>query len=256
MFKNIVPITKEAHQRKKIKKVDSFAFAEKYHLASLMIHEFSRAASVYPIVFIEDKKTSEFRPVALLGLTEGENLFVNEKGKWEASYIPAIIRKYPFILANTDKENRFAICIDDTSDFVTEDEGEPLFQENGEPAEMMDRVKKYLGNLQGMEALTKRLCKDFKEDYLFTPLNMRVREADSVKNVTGAYVINEDKLNELPDEKFLKFKEQKVLLPIYSHIASIGQIERLLKLKSQKNDTNIQPVDFEEVDEVDIDTEK
>ena len=65
------------------------------------MHEFARAAAVYPIVFVEDKTKDAFRPVTLLGLDAGENLFVSESGKWEASYIPAIIRRYPFALANT-----------------------------------------------------------------------------------------------------------------------------------------------------------
>lgn len=235
MFQNVVPITKDRHQGKKIKQGGSFEFAGQSHLASVPIHEFPRAASVYPIVFLEDQETSEFRPVALLGLNSGENLFVDSEGNWDASYIPTIIRRYPFALARTDDENRFSLCIDEGSDLVNEEEGEPLFQEEGEPAQVLERAKQYLGELQGMEQVTRRLCQTLKEKYMFTPLNMRVREADSVKNISGAYVINEKKLNDLSDEDFLNLRSENVLYPIYSHLTSIAQTDRLVRLRDQKS---------------------
>ena len=104
MFEKVVPVNRDRHARSKIREITGFGFASNFHIAYLTMHEFARAAAVYPIVFVEDKEKDAFRPVTLLGLDAGENLFVGEAGKWEASYIPAIIRRYPFALANTGTE--------------------------------------------------------------------------------------------------------------------------------------------------------
>ena len=72
--------------------VSGFGFASGFHIAYVTMQEFARAASIFPIVFLEDKDKDEFRPVVLLGLNAGENLFVGKDGKWQASYVPAIIR--------------------------------------------------------------------------------------------------------------------------------------------------------------------
>ena len=235
MFKKIVPITKEAHGNKKVKKIETLKSMENIHIASVMMNEFASASAIYPIVFLEDKDTQEFKPVALLGLQANENLFITKEGKWDASYLPAIIRRYPFALARTDEENRFTVCIDEESEAVNEEEGNALFNEEGEPTEFMEQIKQFLGELHTMEQITKRLCDFLKEKYMFTPLSMNVREGNTVKRMAGAYVVNEERLNNLSDEDFLSLRHQNFLTPIYYHLASLGQIDRLGRLKDKKN---------------------
>ncbi len=235
MFKKIVAVSKEAHSDLKITPITSFEFARGYHVASVMGAEFFRAASTYPIVFVEDQVTDEFRPVVLLGLEPDENLFVDPSGKWEAAYIPAIIRRYPFALAKTDEDGRFTVCLDQESEFLSKDEGEPLFDEEGEPGKVLENVKKYLGGLQQMEQATQELCREFKEKNMFAPLNMRLREAEKLQNITGAYAVNEQRLGNLSDKEFLELRKKNVLPLIYSHLVSLTQVERLLKLRAQRN---------------------
>lgn len=235
MFQQLVPVNKERHAVKKVKPVEGFGFASNFHIASVMVHEFVRAAAIYPVVFLEDKEQDEFRPVVLMGLDAGENLFVDGEGKWQASYIPAIIRRYPFALASTGQENQFTVCIDEGSDLVNDEVGVPLFTESGEPAEALENVKRYLGELQQMDAFTKAFCKYLAEHNMFTPLNMRVRQADQVKNIAGCYVINEERLNNLSNERFLEMREKRYLPATYAHLGSLAQIERLLKLKEDRS---------------------
>lgn len=234
MFKNITPITKEAHLNIKVKPIDNFDFVSDTHIASIMVHEFSRASSIYPIVFLEDKEQDQFRPVVLVGLEEGENLFVQDN-KWNASYIPAIIRRYPFALAQTGEEGRYTVCIDEESEFVNEEEGQALFDEDGEAGEVIERVKKYLTELQQMEQFTKEFCDYMKSNNMFTPLNMKVRVGDEVKNINGAYVINEERFNSLSDEKFLELRTKKYIPVTYAHLSSLAQIERLIGFKDKES---------------------
>lgn len=236
MFKSLVPVNKERHAGKKIKQIEGFEFASNFHIASLMVHEFVRASAIYPVVFLEDKEKDQFRPVALLGLEAGENLFVAEDGRWEGSYIPAIVRRYPFALASTGEEGQFTVCIDEESELVNDDEGVSLFDEKGEPAEPLENVKRYLGELQQMDALTTACCEFLAEHNMFTPLNMRVRQADQIRNISGCYVVNEERLNNLSDELFLEMRRRRYLPAIYGHLTSLGQIERLMTLKQKLAD--------------------
>ena len=81
MFKSLAPVNKERHSGTQIRQIEGFGFASDFHIESLMIHEFVRAAGTYPVVFLEDKENDRFRPVALLGLEAGENLFVGDDEK-------------------------------------------------------------------------------------------------------------------------------------------------------------------------------
>lgn len=230
MFKKMVPIVENRHKNFKVKMIDNFSFVEKVHLSSIMVHEFARASSIYPIVFLEDKENDKFRPVVMLGLEEGENLFVQD-GKWNASYVPAIIRRYPFALSKNPDDDRFLICIDEESEFISEEDGQALFNEDGTPSEVIERVKKYLGELQKMDLFTEEFCKEMSSNNMFTPLNMKVKVENEIKNVGGAYVINEERFNSLSDDKFLELRKKNYLPVIYSHLNSLAQIERLLSFK-------------------------
>lgn len=230
MFQKVVPVNKERHATKKIKEVAGFGFAAGFHIAYVTMQEFARAASIFPIVFLEDKDKDEFRPVVLLGLNAGENLFVGKDGKWQASYVPAIIRRYPFALAPAGTDGKYAICLDEESSLVSDTEGAPLFDEKGEPSQVIENVKRYLSELQQMDAFTRDFCKFLQANNMFTPLNMRVRESSGVKNISGCYVVNEERLNNLSDEKFLEFRAKRYLPAIYAHLISLAQTERLVSL--------------------------
>ncbi|WP_321417647.1 SapC family protein [uncultured Desulfobacter sp.] len=233
MFTKLVPLNSSQHKKMKIRNIQGFGFASKFHVASVMVHEFVRAAAIYPIVFIEDKTQDVFRPVALLGLKAGENLFVDTDNKWAASYVPAIIRRYPFVLAKNKEEEKFAICFDEDSEMINENDGVPLFNEDGSPAEVIENVKRYLTELQQMEAITLDFCQFMAQNNAFAPMNMRVRKADNVQAIGGCYVINEERLNNLSDERFLELRKKRYLPAVYSHLTSLAQIERLMQLAGE-----------------------
>jgi hypothetical protein len=234
MYKQLSPISKDKHARKKVKRIDSFDFASRFQLASIMAHEFTRAAAIYPIVFIKNKESNEPLPVVLMGLEENENLYVDAAGRWHASYIPAVIRRYPFALAATGQQDQFTVCIDEGSPLVTDEDGNALFDDKGEPTGVIENVKKYLGELQQMDTLTREFCRYILEQDLFTPLNMQVRQADTTRNIAGSMVINEQRLAQVSNEVFLEMRRRGYLPAIYAHLVSLGQVERLMMLKDER----------------------
>ena len=231
MFQQIVPINIERHGKKKIREINGFGFASGFHIAYVTMHEFARAAGIYPIVFLEDKEEDGFRPVVLLGLEAGQNLFIGSNGKWEASYVPAIIRRYPFALARSPEEGQFTVCIDEASDLVSDTEGAALFDESGAPTAITENVKKYLAELQQMDALTREFTRFLAEHNMLTPLNMRVRSMGEARSISGCYVINEERLNNLSTESFMALRAKRYLPAIYAQLISLAQIERLVTLK-------------------------
>jgi len=138
-------------------------------------------------------------------------------------------------LANTDQEGQFTICIDEGSELVSDTEGAAMFDHNGEPTQVIENVKRYLSELQQMDALTHEFTKFLAENNMFTPLNMRVRDNDRVKNIAGCYAINEERLNHLSDDRFLELRKKRYLPAIYAQLISLAQIERLMTLKEKNN---------------------
>ncbi len=236
MFEKLVPVNRDRHAGKKIRDITNFNFAAKFHIAYVTMHEFARAAATYPVVFVEDKSRDTFRPVALLGLQEGENLFIAADGKWEASYVPAIVRRHPFMLADSGVEGQFTICVDEGSELLSDTEGRAMFDDQGQPTQVIENVKRYLSELQQMDALTRAFTQAMTELNMLTPLSLRVREsADRVKNIGGCWVINEERLNGLSDERFLALRAKHYLPAIYAQLISLGQIERLTALKEKRS---------------------
>lgn len=233
MFEKIVPVALERHRYKKVRNTTQFDYAAGFHIAYVTVHEFARAAATYPIVFLEDKPNDGFRPVVLMGLKPGENLFVGADGAWNASYIPAMIRRYPFALSKGAEENRFVVCVDEASTLLSDTEGAPMFDEKGEPTQVIENVKRYLSELQQMDMLTQQFSRFLLTNNLLTPLNMRVNAAQA-RNITGCYVINEERLNAFSDALFLEVRAKGFLPAMYAHLMSLPQIERLVQLSKSK----------------------
>jgi hypothetical protein len=236
VFEKIVPVNKDAHAHTKVGEISSFAFASKLHVAFVTMQEFTRAAAIFPIVFVEDKEKDEFRPVVLLGLNVGQNLFVDAAGKWRASYVPAVIRRYPFALTPGGADGQFLVCIDEGSSLVSVTQGAALFDDRGEPTQMIENVKRYLSELQQMEVATNGFTRFLAEHNLLTPLSLSVRDNRQVKNILGCYVINEERLNNLSGELFLEIRKKAYLPAIYAHLISLAQTERLVKLQDKAGD--------------------
>ncbi len=236
MFSNLVPVTRERHAATRVLPIERFDFARRFHVASLMMHEFIRATAFYPIVFIDDRNQGVFKPVALLGLEADENLCVDaQAGGWlPGAYIPAIVRRYPFALASTATQGEFAVCIDEDSGLLSQDDGLRLFDEQGTATETLDNVKRFLGELQQMDAITSDFCAWLARHNLLKPLNLRVRVGEETRDIAGSYVINEERLEALSDTSFLELRRLRYLAPIHAQLTSLAQIDRLVRVKEAR----------------------
>jgi hypothetical protein len=230
MFRELVALNSKRHAALRVRPQASFEFVRGVHMAALMQAELVRAASIYPIVFVEDPAIDSFRPMALLGLREGENVYVDTDGSWLASYVPAVIRAYPFALARAAGEGeaeRFAVCIDAASELVSLTEGARLFDAHGTPTEALEQARQWLQQIRDMQLRTDEFCRALAARNLFTPFAVRARRGDETLEVDGCYVINEERLDGLPDAKLFELRREGWLSSIYAHLVSLQQFERL-----------------------------
>ena len=131
--------------------------------------EFCEAAKEYPIVFTQagDKVV----PVALLGLRNEENLFVDDKGDWDGRYIPSFVRRYPFVLAETGETGQQAVCIDDAY------EGEPLFA-GEETTPLLQQAIEFLEEDQKHYLRTEAFVQRLRDNDLLMSFNAKVDMVD------------------------------------------------------------------------------
>lgn len=133
-YKNPRPIDIEKHKHVKLLPINSFDFTLETNSVPLAVTEFTVAANHFPIVFSETEKPI---PIALLGLDSNRNAFVRE-GRWQAGYVPAYIRRYPFTFAADPEAKTFTLCIDEGANLFSETEaGKPLFTEEGTPSDFL-----------------------------------------------------------------------------------------------------------------------
>lgn len=232
MFKKLVPLNRDRHARTRIQDARHFGFAAGLHVTHLTVPEFPRAAPLYPIVFVEHGDA--FLPMALVGLLEGENLFVDADGRWDAGYIPAVVRRYPFALATTSAQGQYTVCIDEDSPLVGEAEGQALFDSRGEPTAVVENVKRYLAELQQMDEQTQQFSAWLQAHNMLVPLSISLREQGSVRQIAGCYQVNEERLNTLSDPLFLALRSQRFLPAVYAHLLSLAQVDRLVALRATR----------------------
>lgn len=228
----MIPLLAEQYTSKKLKPTQGFAQAQTHHITSIVVQEIHLAAANFPVLFTKDEHSGQFRLVALLGLTPGENLFYSEP-VWHSTYIPANIARYPFGFGgvNIDQPELF-LCIDKNCKEINEEEGVALFNADGSDSEFLQSVKLRMNNLIDQERATVRFVQALEQHQLLEAHKLVLTDAQGQKNqLNGLYSISAEKLKALPEEVVLSFHKNGVLQAIHAHLLSLTQFQRLLQLK-------------------------
>ncbi len=228
LYKNPIPLDATTHKHSRLKLPQDYAFAAETHYLPLAAIEFSHAARDYPIIFL-NTPDGNYASVAMVGLKPGKNLMVDDAGKWAAGcYVPAYVRRYPFVPSLTEKENELIICIDEGFSGFNDPEGELIFTEDGKPAPLFDNAIELLKDYHVQNQRTELFCKTMKELRLFKPLtaNLTIQGGQDIK-IEGLQVIDEEKLQKITDEQALSLFRTGQIGMIYSHLLSLANIARL-----------------------------
>ena len=237
---NIVPVRKEEHKNLKISAKRNLAHAAKQHIVPVNAREFAQAATSFPVVFVKDPETQRVRSVVMLGLEGGENLYYQDEN-WLALYAPQSIGMVPFVLGlDPDKEKTLTTCIDLDSPFVGEDKDLPLFDEEGKETDFFKNVQESLGRLYEGEVASEKFIQEMVDGDLLQELELAINYVDGEnKKLVGIFTINEEKIQQLADDKVVDFHKRGLFVPIYAMLASLGQINRLIQLHNDRSDKKI-----------------
>lgn len=228
---NFQALNNNKHKKLKIKTDASYAHAAKSHVVPLSVFELSQAQADYPIVFIKDTQTGQFHLVALVGLEPNENLFFHVDG-WQAEYIPMQLRGYPLALTSSiENADNQIVAIDINASEVNESEGEALFINGGQQSELLAKKIELMSQFSAQVPATQRFVERLVNNELISPqaLTIKTNKGKEI-NLTGLYIVDENKINKLAAETFSALKDEHLLAPIYACMFSLQRISRLINL--------------------------
>lgn len=229
------PLSPELHGKIGVKNMDGpFGFAKVGHAVPLTVGEFPAAALTGPIIFVGDDKM----PIAVMGLTAGENMFLRDDGLFDAGvYVPAYIRRYPFIFASDEQAKQMVLCIDRAAEFIVDKNFDrPFFEANGQPSDYTKQCIEFCNNFELERQRTMYFVQILKDLDLFesktanfTPTNPDGTFGEPQK-IADYFGVSEEKLSKLPAEKYIELRDNGALPQIHAHLLSLLGWERLVAL--------------------------
>lgn len=204
-----------------------FGFCAAARAIPLTISEIAEASRFYPVVFASYE---EALPVAVVGLLDDVNLFVDESGNWDQyAYIPGYVRRYPFGLAAEQGGDRFALVIDAAFEGVDPNADRKLFA-GEELSELSKQALEFTKTYESDRRLTDQMFKTVKEMGLITGQTAQYTPAgtQTPQSFAQYWGVDERKLMELSDEEYLKLRRLNVLPILYAHLLSLGNWRNLL----------------------------
>jgi hypothetical protein len=223
-YQEPVALDRKVHQSLRMGKPLNLDFAKDLNSVPVAGIEFFEASRELPVLFTKNSE-GEFIPMVLLSLQpKGHNIGDN----WSGIYMPAFIRQYPFALAQGK------VIFDKQAPQLQEKEGEALFNENGENTDFLNKLIEFLGNTEGHFKITRDYCQACASNDFFTPFKAQVKVGEARPMRLGnLFMIDQSKLNSLPDEQIKDWFRKGWLAWSYAHLHSLGAIPRLIKRERQ-----------------------
>ncbi len=225
IYNSAVPVSRASHGDCFIETNPTYGFSDDVNSVPLMAVEFANAASEYVIVFAG--AGDEVMPAVILGLRDHENLFLAKDSAWGGRYIPAFLRRYPFVFSQS--EDRFLLCVDEQfPGFNREGRGQALFNENGEPSTYVENILKFMQEFQAQSIRTQAFCKKLKELDLLEPMQAMITQGSGAKLSLGGFMaVSRAKLKGLPAETLAELVQTDELELLYLHQQSMRNFDAL-----------------------------
>jgi SapC len=220
-YEQAVAVSAARHADLSIETGAGYAFASHASAVPIMAVEFIAAASEYAIVFTAVGE--EVVPAVVLGLKPDQNLFVGQDAKWQAKYVPAFIRRYPFVFSTSADRKTLTLCIDESyAGLNRSGKGQPLFDEQRKPSAYTQRVLKFLQNFQAHFERTRLFCQRLKDLGVLEPMAVRVPAAGGEQASVGGFLVaSRKKLRELSSDKLAELARSDELELLHLHLHSL-----------------------------------
>ena len=239
LHRQAVPLDSAAHRDLKAQlPVADWSVAARLNSIFLAAVEFADACREFPIVFVRAGQDADGKPqiapVAVFGLSAEENLFIQPDGQWRASYMPAVLRLYPFAIGRIDEQN-FALCVDSAWSALSQGSGEALFNAQGEATEFTRQVVAQAEKTEEEVQRTRLVGERLMQLELLREMRFDVDLPDGQKlAVEGFFTVDEEKLKALPDATLLELARNGLLGLIQAHLISMANMRRLAEWRVQR----------------------
>lgn len=229
-YKDLVPLNADQHKNFRVRAVEAVPFLVTEHAVPITIDEFATCQRHLPIVFSVGPNPV---PLALMGLNEGVNTIIDGDGKLRRNdaYVPAYIRRYPWLLARLDpSRDELSLCFDPTAPHVGEfDEGDRLINDDGSPTDLTKDILAFTEQFERAARSTAQFMTDLAETGLLMDGECALQWAGVSQPFIyrGFQMINEEKLRELRGDQLRKFNQNGMLALIHAHLFSLQGMREL-----------------------------
>jgi hypothetical protein len=234
-YGGLEPLSSAVHSGHKSRSSETAPFLVGQHALPITVDEFVPVQRFCPIVFSSGENPV---PLALMGLNEGVNVYVDEDGKLIGEvYVPAYVRRYPFLLARLRPDaEELSLCFDPTSGLVGEfDDGLPLF-EDGKPSETTNAILKFCEEFELSAQRTGAFTKDLQDAGLLMEGEVSIQPADSPQPFVyrGFQMVNEEKLRDLSGDELRRMNQSGMLPLVMAHLFSMALVREIFAKQMQQ----------------------
>ncbi len=232
-YKKPTPLDAKIHAKMGLKKNFGLGFTKGVNAVPVNLIELPQICHYYPIAFAPDATGT---PVAIMGLRDNENLFLGENGEWEAdTYIPAYIRRYPFIFSEMPNSDQLSLCIDYDDSILEENGEQKFFDAEGKPSPLAQNALEFCKSYHAAAQHTIEFGKAMASAGILVDRQAEIAVGAGKKiNFSGFRIIDEAKLADIDDKTFLDWRKKGYLPFIYAHLFSGAQWQRLTRLLNKR----------------------
>lgn len=228
------------HKNLRINKTFATGHGFDANVATVFPVEFSQLQAEYPLLFIRNPEMSQFMTIALLGFSDGENLYLTADG-WDAGYLPLTVERQPFLIGFQERTEDGVpvqapvVHIDLEHPSVSHTEGEPVFLEHGGESPLLERVTSVLMTIHQGHDASRSFSELLAGLELIESLALNVEFDDGSKvSLDGLYTINEDKLKHLNAGALETLHRDGHLQNVYMMLASLPNLANLIARKNKQ----------------------
>jgi hypothetical protein len=227
IYKQAVPITVDAHKDTSVESSSGYGFVREVNSVPVVAAEFATASHDLAIVFAGTEEA--VFPSVLLGLENDKCEFVDVKGAWTGEYVPAFVRRYPFVFAQAGSGDDFTLCIDEAYDGLnTEGEGERLFDAKGTRTQYLNNILEFSSQYQNQYLRTKVFCDRLLSLGLLEPaIASFVADDGQARRLSGFFRINREKLKALDTDVLRDMFDKDELELCFVHLQSLSNISKV-----------------------------
>ncbi len=228
-------LNREKHRDLRIKTGYGAALGDALRYVMTYPMEFRDIQSCYPILFTKDPNTGGFFPAAVMGFDADQNLFLQDNG-WDAPYIPAMVRRQPFLIAKRDKDDNAdpVVSLDLDHPRVSQDEGEALFDSDGGTTEFLNQKIALLDKLHHGLQHSSGFVDTLLQHELLEQVTLDIAFNDgSKKSVEGFYCIAEERLYRLKGDVLESLNQAGYLQPVFMAVASMSRMRDVIERRNR-----------------------